>query len=226
MRIKELVLPVTDLAGSLVFFGNRLQLPVKHRAVRIGWSMIELIPVQSQAPGCAHLAFNVPYERFDAAMAWLRARTALLRSPDGLDQFHLAPPWDSRSVYFEGPDGAVLELIGRQRLPGLPSLAAFDGSEMNCLSEVGLPTDDVAGIVQQAAQTNLRPFATPSDQFAPIGTDEGLLIVVDAARPWFPQRRQQPGAHGLRLTIEAQALTTSSVLVEPLQGWELRALPA
>ena len=38
----------------------------------------------------------------------------LLHAPDGQARFALARGWQSESVYFAGPDGAVLELIARR----------------------------------------------------------------------------------------------------------------
>jgi catechol-2,3-dioxygenase len=64
-------------------------------------------------PGAYHGAITVPEDRFAEAKAWLQERVPLLER-DGLDEFALGVPWNSQSVYFEGPDGILLELIERR----------------------------------------------------------------------------------------------------------------
>ncbi|KAG1250478.1 hypothetical protein G6F68_012782 [Rhizopus microsporus] len=135
-------------------------------------------------------------------MAWLRERTALQRNPAGLDYFALESSWQSQSVYFTGPDGLILELIGRRRLPGGTRQGAFHGGELTCLSEVGLPSHDVDSVREQASQRfGLQPISPPSPQFAPMGADAGLLIVVAADRRWFPAQKDLPNAQGLQLQV-------------------------
>mgnify|MGYP006166578087 CR=1 FL=1 len=143
MRIQNLTLPVSDPDSVARYFRDALQLPVHEYQVVIGWSTITLAPADGRPVGGVHLAFNVPDNRFVEAMAWLRARTPLQRSPDGKDYFALESSWQSQSVYFTGPDGLILELIGRRRLPVSAREGAFHGSELTCLSEVGLPSHDL-----------------------------------------------------------------------------------
>jgi hypothetical protein len=45
---------------------------------------------------------------------------------------------------------------------------------------------------QSSQRFGLQPISPPSAQFAPMGDDEGLLIVVAADRRWFPSRRTCP----------------------------------
>ncbi len=82
----------------------------------------------------------------------------------------------ARAVYFRDPEENVVELIARPQ--ARPELS---------LAEVGLPVEDVAAAVD-ALQ---RAFDLPSyddwdESFAPIGDDDGLLIVVHIGRGWFP----------------------------------------
>ncbi|KRG73536.1 hypothetical protein ABB28_10195 [Stenotrophomonas chelatiphaga] len=225
MRIRQITLPVSDPASVAHYFRDVLQLRVEENQVVIGWSTITLVPAAGRPLGGVHLAFNVPDNRFGEAMSWLRARTPLQRSPDGKDYFALQSHWQSQSVYFTGPDGLILELIGRRRLPASTRAGAFDGSEITCLSEVGLPVADVPSMQQLLAGTlALAPLSEPTPFFAPMGDDEGLLIVVDAARHWFPEQVDLPNAQGIVVTIETPG--DAADVGDADHGWRVRSTSA
>ncbi|HDS1037517.1 TPA: VOC family protein [Stenotrophomonas maltophilia] len=220
MRLLHLTLPVSDVDTVAAWFHDVLQLRVVAGHVHIGWSTLALEPANGRPLGGVHLAFNVPDNRFPEAMAWLRERTPLQRSPEGIDYFALESNWKSQSVYFTGPDGLILELIGRQRLPASTHSGPFRGSELTCLSEVGLPSADVDAVRASAsARFGLQALSPPSPQFAPMGDDEGLLIVVAADRRWFPEQKDLPNAQGLQLHIgDVQG---SGGIVDAQQGWQV-----
>ena len=85
--------------------------------------------------------------------------------------------WGSaRAVYFRDPDENVGEFIAR------PSSHA----ELT-LAEVGLPVDDVpAAVAMLQGELGLEPYRGAGDDFAPVGDEDGLLIVVRVGRKWFP----------------------------------------
>lgn len=222
MRLRHLTLPVSDVKRVAAYFRDVLQQEVEGDRVRIGWSIIELQPAAGRTVGGVHLAFNVPDNRFAEAMTWLRARTPLQRNPEGLDYFALESSWQSQSVYFTGPDGLILELIGRRRLPAGTRQGAFHGSELSCLSEVGLPSHDVDAVREHAHRRfGLDPISPASAQFAPMGDDEGLLIVVAADRRWFPEQKDLPNAQGLQLTVSD--VDGSGELHDAVLGWRVQA---
>ncbi|GAB3066100.1 VOC family protein [Stenotrophomonas tumulicola] len=222
MRIVELTLPVSDTHAVSAYFRDVLQLHVEDHKIKTGWSTLILRAAGKHPVGGVHLAFNVPDNRFADAMAWLRARTPLQHDRDGKDHFALESSWQSQSVYFTGPDGLILELIGRRRLPASSRTGVFHGNELTCLSEVGLPTADVPA-TRQAIGTRfgLQPLSTPSAEFAPMGDDEGLLILSDTRRRWFPEQKDLPNAQGIEVVIETRAGT--SECHDAAQGWRVRA---
>lgn len=222
MRLLHLTLPVSDVGAVAAYFHDVLQQRVVGHHVHIGWSTIELLPAEGRPLGGVHLAFNVPDNRFGEAMIWLRERTPLQRNPAGLDYFALESSWQSQSVYFTGPDGLILELIGRRRLPASTRDGPFHGSELTCLSEVGLPSHDVDAVREQSHQHfGLQPISPPSPQFAPMGDDEGLLIVVAADRRWFPEQKDLPNAQGLQLQLGDVA--GPGVVEDGALGWRVQA---
>jgi catechol 2,3-dioxygenase-like lactoylglutathione lyase family enzyme len=225
MRITRLTLPSTDVSACLAFYRDVLQLPTSGATVHVGWTDIDIVPTSTDT-GAVHLAFNIPHERFDAACTWLRKRALLLRDPLGEERFHVGGVWDAESVYFAGPHDAVLEFIARRPLAlDGPASGDFRSSEIACVSEVGLPTDHVPTLVRHlVVGTGLAPFGDVSDAFAPMGDHEGLLILVDRSRLWFPEQRRVPGARGVQLIMEG--LLPHAVLADD-EGWRVTsAAPA
>jgi catechol 2,3-dioxygenase-like lactoylglutathione lyase family enzyme len=95
---------------------------------------------------------------------------------DVTDEHDFASWGGARAVYFRDPEENVVELIARPQ--ARPELA---------LAEVGLPVEDVAaavGVLEH--KLGLRPYDDWGESFAPLGDDDGLLIVVRVGRGWFP----------------------------------------
>ncbi len=221
MRILQLALPVSDVGQVGAYFSDVLQLPVKGDIVHIGWTRLQMRAAGSDPVGGVHLAFNVPANRFAAATDWLLARAPLQTNAKGEAHFTFGDAWASESIYFEGPDGLILELIGRRRLPASDLTGPFHGSELTCISEVGLPTADVPHLHARAeAALGLQPLSTPTPHFAALGNDEGLLIVVDATRAWFPEQRVLPNARGIVVTLGDVGAGT---LEDAASGWKVVA---
>jgi hypothetical protein len=96
----------------------------------------------------------------------------------GLDvtEEHDFADWDgARAVYFRDPEENVVEVLARPE--PRPELA---------LAEVGLPVEDVPAAVEALAELGIEPYREWSDEFAPLGDADGLLIVVRVGREWFP----------------------------------------
>jgi len=82
----------------------------------------------------------------------------------------------ARAVYFRDPEQNVVELIARPQ--PRPELS---------LAEAGLPVDDVPAAVEALQRTfELPAYDEWGESFAPLGDDDGLLIVVRVGRGWFP----------------------------------------
>ncbi|MCC7634396.1 VOC family protein [Stenotrophomonas rhizophila] len=219
MRIEHLTLPVSDPTAMAGYFQHTLELPVEHDRVQLGWTTLQLLPAGGLPVGGVHLAFNVPHNRFAQATAWLDARAQRQRNAEGQQHFTFGGRWDSESIYFTGPDGLILELIGRRRLPGSERRGAFHGSEITCISEVGLPAASVADVQARAdAVFGLQPLSPPTPRFAALGDDEGLLIVTDATRRWFPEQRVLPNAQGLHVRVSG-VTAAAAVLDDAALGW-------
>jgi catechol-2,3-dioxygenase len=139
MLISRVELPVSDAAQAGKFYRDVLGLPTRANSdiveVQVGASVL-LLDQGTVRSGAYHCAINIPADRFDQAKVWLQQRVAPL-GRDGQDEFNLAAPWNSQSVYFTGPDGIILELIARHDQPAT-STAPFSSADLLCISEIGL----------------------------------------------------------------------------------------
>jgi catechol 2,3-dioxygenase-like lactoylglutathione lyase family enzyme len=203
MRITRIELLATDLTAIESFYGAVLELPVsrdgKTVVVAIGWSTLVFREGAAQ-PGAIHIAFTIPRNQFAEAKRWLAMRVQILSS-GGTDELVLdRDPWRSKSLYFRGPDGIDLEFIARANLPS-DAAAPFTGTSLLCVSEVGRAVADVPVEVERLGRDfGIEPFGDWVDEFAPVGDQEGLFILVNEGRLWFPT--DDAFAFGEPLSIE------------------------
>ncbi len=205
MRIHEVTIIVPSLREAAAFYGTVLHLPVDEQPDRvtagIGAGRLVLEAGDASA-GIHHLAFGVSPRDFGRARRWLNERVDLVVI-GGSEVVEAATPWNARSVYFPGPGGIVLEFIARRAEAATPDGGREPPSVLS-ISEVGIGVPDVTAAVATLADTlGLPPFPPQEQDFAPVGDHEGLLIVVDRHRPWFPTRTHRPAQAPLDVRVAA-----------------------
>lgn len=189
MQITRVSLPVRSVATWIDFFNQRLQLCEggggTSSSVQVGSTLAEFRHDASQT-GVHHLALTIPESKFEQAKLWIGERTTVL-ALDGADEFECSAAWNAHSVYFDGPDGSVLELIARRDLPH-GQKGEFTSADLLAVSEVGVAVPSVPeSAAALAIAAALHPYgAVPGETFGPVGTTEGLLILVTEGRAWFP----------------------------------------
>lgn len=198
MHIHEVQLPARDLAILRPFYSEVLGLPVVADGavlftVQVGVSRLTFaLAGGDDDPGVQHFAFTIPRNQLAAGKAWLDGRAALL-TREGKDEF-ASELWQAQQVYFRDPAGNILELIARQTLDNAAA-GPFDARQLLNVSEAGLPTDDVPGTVAALGREfGLAVYGEASDTFTAVGDANGLLIVVQAGRHWFPTTSPAHGA--------------------------------
>lgn len=155
-------------------------------------------------PAVAHFAFNIPENQFDTAVAWLRERVPLLASTDGSETLFDFTDWNAHAVYFTDPDGNIAELIARHTLLS----SRREQFEILGISEIGRATSVVE---QQRRYLNAPPYSLPdyregSETFRPVGDDEGLVILVQVGRPWYPDNTKRAAPVPFRVTFKSGAV--------------------
>src|SRR5690606_16232834 len=64
---------------------------------------------------------------------------------------------------------------------------AFTPGHVLSISEVGVPVADVSEAARfLGSNIGAAPYSTASDDFAALGNEHGLLIIVRTGRPWYP----------------------------------------
>ncbi|MFF2274317.1 VOC family protein [Agromyces sp. NPDC058126] len=188
MRIIQLTMPTRDPNAVERFYGDRLGLAVRRDVdrveVEVGSTRMHF---SRSAPfdGAQHLAFTIPTGSLAAAKAWLVDRAELFEL-DGADEFEGPAGWNSRSLYFDGPDRQVLELIERRELVS-PPVDGFGPERILDVSEVGIAVPDIGGAVERLRLAGSEPYAgTVGERFAAVGDLHGLLVLAAPRRIWWP----------------------------------------
>jgi len=201
MFIDEVDLTVTDVAAAASFFTDVLELPTRPAGsaveMAVGRTVVRLSPAR-EVPGVHHIAFDIPSSGFGAHRDWLAARVPLLRNAEGASEFEGPPGWNSRSLYFAGPDRMVLELIARRERPR-PTIRV---PELVSVSEVGIAVPEVSTAVTVVGDwLGADVLGAASDTFAPVGDHDGLLILVRTGRAWLPVFDEQAQPLPLRVQV-------------------------
>jgi catechol 2,3-dioxygenase-like lactoylglutathione lyase family enzyme len=189
MKITRVSAQVRNTSAAAEFFENVLGLGVERApgavVVRIGTTLLELVE-NPEADGDHHFAVTIPSNKFAEAKQWLQQRTMLLGTVE-IDEFECSSAWNSRSLYFAGPDRSVLELIIRRDLHNTTP-GPFSSDDLLCISEVGAATPDVLALAEFLEEAAGVPSygADPGSSFSPLGDTDGLLILVSPGRAWFP----------------------------------------
>lgn len=206
MRIREITLTVRDLPACAAFYRDVLELPVDeapYRAtVHVGPDRLVLRPGADHA-GVHHVAFGLSPHEFDRTHAWLAPRVRIW-TIDGSEVFRGAAEWNSRSLYFFGPENIILEYIAHDVDHVRP---AGTGPAPNPLGlyEIGVAVPDVpAAVAALADEFGLAQFPPKGPTFAPVGDHDGLFILVDPARHWLAAPDHFPAQHApITVTIDA-----------------------
>ena len=192
-RIAECELITSAATDAMeAFYRDRLELATERAPGRVvvtaGDTRITFVEDRKAANPFYHFAFNIPENKIVAARAWQLQRSPLLPIPERNRASSLPPDivdyshWNAHSVFFLDPGGNVVEYIARHDLKNAAD-GPFRSSDILGTSEIALIVDDVPGTV-----TKLRPalaleqYRGSSDDFAALGDEEGLVLVMRRGR--------------------------------------------
>jgi catechol-2,3-dioxygenase len=205
--IRKLELETKPLREMWEFYGRTLGLPVSRLTsdgftLTAGDSQIMFLkPAAAKERPFYHFAFNITENKCRSALEWLKTKTPTIPNGDQ-DLFHF-PNWNAHAMYFVDPAENVVEFIGRHDLKHR-STGAFSLDDILCVSEIGIVVDDVPGAVARAQESlHINPYrGTNLADFAAVGDDHALLILVKKGRVWLPASLSKPASiHRVSATL-------------------------
>lgn len=142
-----------------------------------------------------HFAFLVPGGGFDAAHAWLAARTEILPRAGTTETVFDFSFWDALACYCHDPAGNIVELIAHRDTPGT-------GRDPIAISEVGIVSPDPhATAARIRDELGLELWSGDLDGLAFVGRKAHTLILSRPGRGWLPTGRPaEPHPVGIELS--------------------------
>ena len=189
MRIAEIQLE-THLIGELKrFYTEVLGLELvesrkRHFTIAAGDSQIRFAQASKDEEPFYHFAFSIPNNQMQQAKKWLQNRVDLIQK-DGKTDFRFEN-WNADAIYFYDPAGNIVEFIAHHNLSNA-SEKPFSGRSILSVCEIGYPAENVR-LFSDCIKEELNVGLWDGDEqnFAAVGDEEGLFIIVPVDRPWFP----------------------------------------
>lgn len=191
MKIHSLSLPSTNIDSMREFYTSVLGLKLAESdsqffTLQAGFTRLAFNTTNDGTLPKHHFAFNIPPNLFQKGKTWLAERTALVSGKEGQVEFDFSN-WNALGMYFIDPAGNIGELIARDMLPSA-QVDEFSADHIVSVSEIGVPVPDVPGTVDLLRRAaGLQPYRGETDTFTAVGDENGLLIVVQQGREWYPR---------------------------------------
>ena len=190
MQIKELHIRTNDLPGTEYFYHEVLDLPIEekselHLLFRLKQSLLHFNFFDNR-PSIYHIAFNIPCNGIAEALQWLKNKISIIPIDDSLIADF--KNWNAKAFYFFDNNKNIIEFIARDDLKNQSDLP-FDASSILSVSEVGIVTKHVEETCLELKNKyglDYFPKQPPLKDFAALGDDHGLFIVVSENRNWYP----------------------------------------
>ena len=192
MKILELELLTDDIAKTESFYKDVLGLEpyLKEDAdvlfYKIGYTKLIFKKSENVNP-VYHFAIDVPNNLFDEGHDYMKGKVPIIPVPGGSDIADFRN-WHARSFYFYDNNGNILEFITRYENNVL-SEAPFSNKSYLSISEIGLVTQNVPEFADElTARFGVPVFHRQprGERFTVLGNDEGLFILVENEREWYP----------------------------------------
>jgi hypothetical protein len=100
--------------------------------------------------------------------------------------------WNAKAIYFYDNNENILEFIARYDLDNATDIL-FDISSIQSISEIGIVADSPLILANKLVEENNLFFfakSLKSEQFVTLGDDNGLFIIVETKRNWYPTEQQ------------------------------------
>ncbi|MFA9193103.1 VOC family protein [Flavobacterium sp. FBOR7N2.3] len=206
MKLEHLQLQTNNLKNTARFYQEILGLSIVENnsesiSIQVGNSILKFIE-NNNFNSIYHFAFNIPNNKLEEAITWLKNKIDLLVIEDKnvIARFE---NWNANAVYFYDNNGNLLEFIARHDLDN-NQLAPFDSKSILNISEIGIVNETPLELANQLIEKHGLDFFAKnpnSELFSAVGNDEGLLIIVKPNRNWYPT--QIPAASN-KITVKIE----------------------
>lgn len=190
MRIVELKLYTTDLKIQFDFYHKVLGLPLVGRktnkiSIQVGRTTLVFEQCKGEVAPYYHFAINISENKIQQALEWLGDKVKV--TEDNQEQIIDFQSWNAHSIYFDDPAGNIVELIARHNLKnGSPQKEFTTMEDFHCIDEIGMPFSNVLEAVETIkSEYKLQNWKPASSNFATVGDENGLFIVVRLGRKWY-----------------------------------------
>ena len=201
MKIKELKIHTQNLERQILFYSDKIGLELLFRSeyeavFLVGKSKLKLVKSKESLP--YHFAINIPSNKENEALKWLKERVEILR--DGKNEIQDFEFWNAKAMYFYDLDKNIVEFIARRNLKN-ESQADFDVASLLEISEIGMPVNDIGVAFNKLNEiSNLEQFDGGLERFCAIGDENGLFICINKnKKDWYPTGDK---AHSSEFEIE------------------------
>ncbi|WPO77734.1 VOC family protein [Flavobacterium sp. KACC 22761] len=206
MRIDQIQIKTNDLQKTKAFYQNIFGLFIlendqKSITFQAGTSILKFVE-DKEFDSIYHFAFNIPENQLEEAIQWCKDKVDLIVLEDKSVVTHFEN-WNAHSIYFFDHNGNLLEFIARHDLNN-EQVGEFNSASILCISEIGIVTESPFKLGKQLIEEHgLHFFSqnTNTDKFSAIGDHEGLLILVQPTRNWYPTQIRSE-SNPVKITLE------------------------
>jgi hypothetical protein len=142
MLFKKIILQTKNIDALYDFYKNKLQLNVvkpdsKTVSINAGKTTLIFEQTDNIEKPFYHFAFNIPFNKIEEALQWLKNKVELLWIEDYKNYIAEFTNWNARSVYFFDTAGNIVELIARFDVHDEVN-EAFSSQHIRNVSEIGI----------------------------------------------------------------------------------------
>lgn len=189
MEIKELKIYAQNLSKQVDFYSKKLGFELLYSSnvdaiFKIGKSKLKIVESNLFQP--YHFAINIPCNKDNEALEWLKQRVEVFNTDNV--EIHDFDFWNAKAIYFYDAEKNIVEFIARKNLNN-QSQENFTVNSLLEISEIGIPVNNNIEKTFDALK-KIAPFEIYDggfEKFCAIGDENGLFICIDKnIKKWFP----------------------------------------
>lgn len=206
MRIDQIQIKTNDIQKTKTFYQNLFGLFIlendsKSITFQAGTSILKFVE-DANFNSIYHFAFNIPENQLEQAILWCKNKVDLIVLEDKSVVTNFEN-WNAHSIYFFDHNGNLLEFIARHDLNN-EQVGEFNSASILNICEIGIVTENPLELGNQLVEEHGLHFFSQNDntdKFSAIGDHEGLLILVQPTRNWYPTQIPSE-SNPVKITLE------------------------